>query len=165
MSATRQDREELIQGLRLGPGILENFVSRVPARELYRSRKEGFWSLYEHVEHLAATQVMLHRRLERFLAEERPEFVPYFPDGQEPEGEKEDKPIADILSTFARWRDKQLALIEAADEKTWEKKAVHPEYAQYGFEILVRHILLHDGFHLYRMEELWLTRDEYLRPL
>jgi hypothetical protein len=165
MSTTSQAREELIQGLRLGPGILEDFVTRVPAQELYRSRKEGLWSLYEHAEHLAATQVMLHRRLERFLSEERPEFVPYFPDEQEPKAEKANKPIAGILSIFARWRGRQVELIEGADEKIWQKKAVHPEYEQYGFEILVRHILLHDGFHLYRMEELWLARDEYLKPL
>jgi hypothetical protein len=165
MSATRQAREELIQGLRIGPRLLEDFVSAVPEAELYRSRKEGFWSLYEHAEHLAVTQAMLHGRLERFFSEERPEFVPYFPDEQEPKGEKKRNPIADILTTFARWRDRQVELIERADEKTWRKQAVHPEYERYGFKILVGHILLHDGFHLYRMEELWLTRDEYLRPI
>ena len=52
-----------------------------------------------------------------------------------------------------------------ADAGTWQKTATHPEYAQYSFYILVRHILMHDHWHMYRMEELWLTRDEYLTQL
>jgi len=28
---------------------------------------------------------------------------------------------------------------------------------------LERHILMHDHWHMYRMEELWLTRDAYLQ--
>jgi uncharacterized damage-inducible protein DinB len=158
-------RQALIDGLKLGPGILEDFVSGIPEEQLQRKRGEGFWSLYEHVEHLALTQLMLCKRLERFVKEERPEFVPYFPDEKEEKREKRIKPVADILSTYRRWRDKQVQLIERGDAALWEKTAVHPEYEQYGFKILVRHILLHDSFHLYRMEELWLTRDEYLTEL
>ena len=42
---------------------------------------------------------MLYKRLERFVMEERPEFVPYFPDEKEEKREKRIKPVADILST------------------------------------------------------------------
>jgi hypothetical protein len=158
-------RQALIAGLKLGPQILEDFVSGIPEQQLHRKRGEGFWSLYEHVEHLALTQLMLYKRLESFTKEERPEFVPYFPDEKEEKHEKKIKPVADILSMYRRWRDKQVELIEGGDGTLWEKSAVHPEYEQYGFKILVRHILLHDSFHLYRMEELWLARDEYLTEL
>lgn len=161
MSHPNKAHEELIEGLKIGPKILEDFVSGIPEAQLHGRRREGFWSLYEHAEHLAIVQLMLYKRLERFVKEERPEFVPYFPDEQEEKKEKI-KPIADILSSFARWRDKQVKLIESGDAALWEKTAIHPEYEQYGFKILVRHILLHDSFHLYRMEELWLSKDEYL---
>jgi hypothetical protein len=154
----------LLEGLKLGPRILEDFVGGISEALLHRKRRERFWSLYEHVEHLALTQLMLFKRLERFVKEERPQFVPYFPEEEEPR-EKKIKPVTEILSVYRRWRDKQVALIEGADASLWEKSAVHPEYEQYGFTILVRHILLHDSFHLYRMEELWLARDEYLTEM
>jgi hypothetical protein len=156
---------ELIQGLKLGTKILEDFVSGVPEAQLHSRRREGFWSLYDHVEHLAETQSMLSKRLERFVKEERPEFVPYFPDEQEEKKEKTIKPISEILTSYARWRDKQVKLIESGDAALWEKTAIHPEYKQYSFKILVRHILLHDSFHLYRMEELLLSKDEYLTEM
>jgi hypothetical protein len=166
MGVDENARRALTQGLKLGPRILEDFVEGISETQLHRNRGEGFWSLYEHVEHLAVTQLMLCKRLERFVKEERPEFEPYFPDeGEQQRREKKTKPAADILAVYRRWRDKQVALIEGADASLWEKTAIHPEYEQYGFKILVRHILLHDSFHLYRMEELWLSRDEYLMEM
>jgi hypothetical protein len=165
MPKTTNIREQLIQGLKLGPGILEEFVSGIPEEQLLRRRGQGFWSLYEHTEHLALTQLMLYKRLERFQAEEHPEFVPYFPDKEDSKEEKKFKPVAEVLSNYRRWRERQVQLIESGDTALWEKTAIHPEYEQYGFKILVRHILVHDSFHLYRMEELWLARDEYLTEM
>ena len=165
MSNPDNIHQALINGLKLGPPILEDFVLGIPEQRLHRKRGEGFWSLYEHVEHLALTQLMLYKRLELFVKEDHPEFMPYFPEDKEDKQEKKTKPIIDILSTYRRWRDKQIQLIESGDDALWEKTAIHPEYEQYGFKILVRHILLHDSFHLYRMEELWLTRDDYLSKM
>jgi hypothetical protein len=69
------------------------------------------------------------------------------------------------LDQFARYRASQLLLLESADKTTWKKTASHPEYDHYSLYILTRHILMHDHWHMYRMEELWLTRDAYLTRL
>ena len=69
------------------------------------------------------------------------------------------------LESFKHHREKQLALLEKADASTWQKTATHPEYELYSMYILVRHILMHDHWHMFRMEELWLTRDAYLTKL
>jgi hypothetical protein len=66
------------------------------------------------------------------------------------------------LDQFTRYRYKQLLLLESADHITWKKTATHPEYEAYSLYILTRHVLMHDYWHMYRMEELWLTRDVYL---
>jgi hypothetical protein len=57
------------------------------------------------------------------------------------------------------------ASLEAADGSTWQKTGIHPEYELYSLSILGRHILMHDFWHMYRIEELWLTRDAYLTKL
>ncbi len=155
-------QQELIEGLRIGPQVLRYFTAAIPEERLHLRRGEGFWTLYEHVEHLSAVQLMLYRRLERFTREERPEFVPYLPDREQDTAQEKLKALGELLSFYSRWRERQLKLIEGGDAGLWAKGALHPEYEQYGFEILVRHILLHDYFHLYRMEELWLSKEEYL---
>jgi hypothetical protein len=66
------------------------------------------------------------------------------------------------FEAFNQYREKQVSLLETADDITWQKTGRHPEYTLYSLYILARHILMHDHWHMYRMEELWLTRDEYL---
>ena len=160
-----KDIPELLKGLeRTGP-ILSEFVLGVPAEKLNLRRGEGFWTIGEHVSHLAQVQPMLLGRLQRFIAEEHPEFIPYIPG----DGEAEDQPpqmeVSEALEAFARHRAQQLALLENVDEAVWRKTAAHPEYELYSMHILVRHILMHDHWHMYRMEELWLTKDPYLTKL
>lgn len=33
---------------------------------------------------------------------------------------------------------------------------------EYTPEIMLGHLVMHDQLHMYRIEELWLTRDEFL---
>ena len=108
---------------------------------------------------------MLFKRLELFVKEEKPEIKPYIPDQKSESSRSGNKPIRDLVAAFAKWRKRQLELIESCEPKMWSKTARHPEYTLYTFEILVRHILLHDGFHMYRIEELWLAKDAYLTDM
>jgi len=160
------DKADLMDGLRRTPRILTVFVEGVSEDQIDRRRGEGFWTIAEHANHLAQVQPMLLERLRRFRDEAHPEFVPYLP------GEDEDEPDtpevmaqATALAQFADGRREQLALLERADEQTWRKTATHPEYDRYSCHILVRHMLMHDHWHMYRMEELWLTKDQYLTRL
>jgi uncharacterized damage-inducible protein DinB len=154
---------EILEGMKKTPAILAEFVKSIPEEKMDLRRGEGFWTIAEHLSHLGQVQPMLLDRFHRFINEDRPEFVPYLPgdDDNEP-----DTPACmsatDALAQFADYRNKQVALLEGADEITWQKTAIHPEYENYSLRILTRHTLMHDYWHMYRMEELWLTRDAYL---
>jgi len=145
---------------------LSEFVKTIPEGKLDLRRGTGFWTVAEHVSHLAQVQPMLLERFQRFVNEDHPVFVPYIPgDG---ESESETPPRLDIsvaLDHFSHYRNKQLALLETADDIMWQKTATHPEYEHYSLHILIRHTLMHDYWHMYRMEELWLARDAYLTKL
>jgi uncharacterized damage-inducible protein DinB len=157
-----KDIPDLLEGLGRSPRILSEFIRSIPSEKLTKKRGDGFWTVAEHAVHLATVQPMLGGRIERFLKEARPEFVPYIPSEDEPVTPPAGIDIAAALSDFSREREKQLDHLRAADTAAWEKTAVHPEYEQYSLYILARHILMHDHWHMYRMEELWLTRDDYL---
>jgi len=161
-----KDRAALIAGLQQAPGILEAFVASVAEDKLHRRRGTGFWTVAEHVSHLAQVQPMLLERLARFGNEAFPVFVPFIPGADSPaEATVATMDMAAALAQFARLRQSQVALIAGADDAIWAKQASHPEYDAYSFHILVRHILMHDHWHMYRMEELWLTKDAYLTAL
>ncbi len=161
-----QDIPELLQGLKGNVAILTALVASIPEEKLDLRRGEGFWTLAEHASHLAQVQPMLLERLQRFRTEACPRFVPYIPGADEETSDTPERMEMDIaLKQFGEVRTRQIELLEGADPATWQKSAEHPEYDRYGFYILTRHILMHDYWHMYRMEELWLTREAYLTEL
>lgn len=157
------DIPDLLESLRRSPKILSRFVHSIPENRRDLRRGEGFWTITEHCSHLAQVQPMLLQRMQRFMDEDHPVFVPYLPGtGQEEPATPPRMGIDATLDQFARYRASQLLLLEHADETCWKKTASHPEYEHYSLYILTRHVLMHDHWHMYRMEELWLTRDAYL---
>lgn len=160
-----QDIPDLLETLKRSPNILSRFVRSIPENKLDVRRGEGFWTIAEHYSHLAQVQPMLLKRIERFLNEDHPEFVPYNPGSSEEPATPPRMSIESALDQFTCYRACQLRLLESADENCWKKKATHPEYEEYSLYILTRHVLMHDHWHMYRMEELWLTRDAFLTRL
>jgi hypothetical protein len=163
---TMPDIPELLAGLRATPIILREFVSTIPKNKLDLRRGDGFWTISEHVTHLAQVQQMLLDRFNRFMNEERPEFIPFIPcKGEDQPAIPGKTDIESALRQFEQCRNRQLALLEKADIAIWQRTASHPEYDQYSLSILTRHVLMHDHWHMYRIEELWLTKDAYLTRL
>lgn len=156
-------KKDLITGLTNNKRILRQFVSAMQAEAIQRRIKD-YWTIYEHLDHLVVTQRMLLGRIQQFLAEERPVMKPYVPEDK-PEVENASKSATELVLEFEKLRDEQVALIKKANRTVWQKEGIHPEYRKYGFEILLRHVLLHDSFHMWRMEELWIEKEELIREL
>jgi uncharacterized damage-inducible protein DinB len=157
----------LTEALRQYPTILKEFLQAIPPERLHHRQGPGFWTVYEHLEHLVQTQEVIFRRLELVRDQEKPQIVPFDPDEhhRETAASPQAPSAAQLVEQYARWREKQLQLIAKASPELWAKAADHPEYDRYGFEILVRHALLHDGFHMSRIEELGFMKKEVLQPM
>jgi hypothetical protein len=70
-----------------------------------------------------------------------------------------------VEAAFTEYRTRrleQMALLQSVDSAVWNKPALHPEYERYDLALLVNHMVFHEYSHFYRMEELWLTRDDFL---
>ena len=67
------------------------------------------------------------------------------------------------IERFRSGRAAMLTLLKQARPEDWQRPARHPEYERYGLAVLARHVLLHDHWHMYRMEEVWLTTEAYLQ--
>ena len=138
-----QDIPDLLDGLRRSINILSAFVTALSENKLNRRRGADFWTVAEHTSHLAQVQPMLLERLQRFLGEDRPGFVPYIPGDAEEEDKPPEMEMEAALAEFSQCRQQQLALLEKADDAAWEKTAIPPEYDLYTLYILTRHIFMH----------------------
>jgi hypothetical protein len=155
--------EKLLANLEGNITILKDFIGKIPEDAILKRRRPDVWTIYEHLEHMSGAQVMLLRRIEMFFNEEKPVITPFIPPDKPVENTT--KPVEHLLGTFAKYRMKQLDAVKKAPDPLWEKKALHPEYSEYSFDTLVRHACLHDSFHMYRIEELWLQNDAFLKAL
>jgi len=158
-----KDIEDLKTVLERAPSILEKLIEEIPDDLLLEERIRGKWSIHAHATHIVVAQNMINERMERFVKEERPSFIPYFPDKESPENDLLTLNLKKMLKQFYERRKKLLSICENQPEEFWRKEAVHPEYHSYTPFIMLRHIMMHDQLHMYRIEELWLTKDHYLR--
>jgi hypothetical protein len=152
---------EVVTALERNKTILRDLFANISDTEIERRIKD-YWSIYEHLEHLVVCQKMLLQRIRIFIEAEHPVMVPYNPGD---DGKGTNPPVSALLDEFCKLRDEQILLIKGAGKDVYQKEGSHEEYRRYTFDILLRHIMLHDMFHLYRIEELWILKEPYINPL
>lgn len=158
-----KDTNIIIDCLEKSPGILRDFIREIPA-ELHKvNRIHGKWNIHQHTCHLADVQPMLIKRFELFRDNPEPVIEPFLPGKSVPEDNLMGMDMTQSVKDFGKYRQELISLVGTFQEETWQRKARHPEYKEYTPYILLRHILMHDHLHMYRIEELWITNDEYLR--
>jgi len=155
------DKEIYIVSLKNNIDILKSFLGSMSPAEIDKRIKD-YWTIYQHVEHLAESQKVLLHRMNLFLSEEKPVIQPYGPNGNDAAARL---PMQSHVEEFERLRNEQIVLIRNAGAEVWRKSGEHPEFKKYSFDILVRHALMHDGFHMWRMEELWIKKDDLILDL
>ena len=58
------------------------------------------------------------------------------------------------IEDFFSIRQSTIELAHSLDESMWNKEAIHPEYKRYTPYSMLRHLLMHDHFHLYKIEDM-----------
>jgi uncharacterized damage-inducible protein DinB len=150
-----------LDALRNLPAVVEPYFRSIPPDRLDLRRTPEAWTLREHLYHVAAVQGMLLGRMTLLRDDPQPVVVPYFPQNEPALADR--YPSVDAAFTEYRTRRlEQLALLEALAPEQWSKPAQHPEYERYDLSLVVHHLVFHEYWHFYRIEELWLTRDGYL---
>ncbi len=150
--------DTLLAALERSPDILEDMASRIEPDQRRARSDRGGWTLHDHVAHLAACHPMMNDRLQRFIDEENPVFEAYDPDRETPPESLAAIDVDAAVTAFRKHRETALHLLRTLVPADWDREATHPEYAAYSPLVLARHIALHDGIHLYRIEDLWLAR-------
>lgn len=157
------NRQDILSIIEKAPSLLEDLISEIPGEILKLKRRPGKWSIHENACHLAEVHRMMIERFKLFKTVRNPVIKPYLPGSTEtPDDYLMDLDLHDCLGRFRKDRAIMLDLLQTFSEEDWTNPGSHPEYIKFNPEIFLRHIMMHDHLHMYRIEELWLTTPDYL---
>ena len=136
------------------PRLLKELITEIDP-ELYKEKIiTGKWTIHEHATHIAVGDIYgFQKRINDFKQEGKPIFKPL-------SGDNFDDNFfikLDLKKTvydFFEIRQRTIELAKKFDSNDWNKLAIHPEYKTYTPYIMLRHLLMHDHNHLYKIEDM-----------
>lgn len=140
------------------PSVIADFMDTLPEAVLDRKRNEETWTAREHLYHIVDVQDMLLSRILIIRDDENPIMVPFYPENEEINRYES---IAAALKKYKDLREKQLEVLSGLSEAVLAKKAVHKQYSEYSIPVIVNHMIFHEYWHMYRMEEICFVKDEF----
>lgn len=156
------DLSSILSTLREAPPVLKSLLRQIPEHFYKQRRIPGKWTIHEHACHLDVVQDMILERFRIFLEQDKPEFQAYLPGTNVSDAALIHMDIEESTAAFQQKRKQLLELVQGFDQSSWHKKGSHPRYIEFTPYIFLRHVMMHDHLHMYRMEELWLSKAEYL---
>tara|TARA_B110000967_G_C18863293_1_gene551284 strand:+ start:1457 stop:1936 length:480 start_codon:yes stop_codon:yes gene_type:complete len=149
-----QKVEPLLKALKETPRLLKELISEIDP-VLYKAKIiEGKWSIQEHATHIAVGDLYgFQKRLKDFKQKETPTFKPLSGDSF-PNNFFMELDLFKTVEDFFSIRQSTIELAFSLDESAWNKEAIHPEYKKYTPYIMLRHLLMHDHSHLYKIEDM-----------
>ncbi len=149
-----QNIHPILNALEDTPRLLKELLSEIDP-ELYKLELvKGKWSIHENATHIAVTdRYGFQNRLNAFKTQEQPIIKPLSGDNFEKDFFLK-LDLNRTVDAFYNMRQQTIALARAFNENDWHKLAVHPEYKTYTPYIMLRHLLMHDHSHLYKIEDM-----------
>ncbi|AXG68273.1 DinB superfamily protein [Kordia sp. SMS9] len=149
-----QKIESILVALQQTPRLLCELIDEIDTELYQKEIIQGKWSIHEHATHIAVGDIYgFQKRLEDFKLQEKPIFQPLSGDSFHKNFFIEldlHKSIAD----FFEIRNTTIELARNFHENDWHKVSIHPEYKTYTPYIMLRHLLMHDHAHLYKIEDM-----------
>ena len=146
--------ETILNALNETPRILKELILEIDTTLYKKKIIKDKWSIHEHATHVAVNDVYgFQKRLEDFKQYEKPIFEPLSGDNFDDNFFIE-LDLEKTLNDFFKIRENTIELARAFDKNNWNKEAIHPEYKTYTPYIMLRHLLMHDHSHLYKIEDM-----------
>lgn len=135
------------------PGILRGLMTELSETDARWSPAPGRFSVAEVLAHLAHSESHCYRmRLERFMAETRPEFEP--DDAQMYLDLYRDADPEDAFDDFEERREDNLEFLRHLPAGAGDRRALHREYGEITLSQMLHEWALHDLGHIRQIAEL-----------
>lgn len=149
-----QDIETILTALRETPRLLKELITEIDPDLYKQDIIKGKWSIHEHATHVAVGDIYgFQKRLEDCKQYKYPIIEPLSGDNFSKNFFLE-LDLFQTLEEFFKIRQSTIELAHALNKEDWYKEANHPEYKTYTPYIMLRHLLMHDHAHLYKIEDM-----------
>lgn len=146
--------DSILNALSETPRLLEELISEIEPKLYKQKIIEGKWSIHEHATHIGVGDIYgFQKRLKDFREKEKPTFEPLSGDNFAKDFFIE-LDLKKTIKDFYPIRQRTVNLAKAFNSNDWNKIANHPEYKTYTPYIMLRHLLMHDHNHLYKIEDM-----------
>src|SRR5262245_25546280 len=153
------DTQTLIASLEAAPGIIIGLIREVPPQNLKRRPASNKWSAHEHACHISSGHEAFLARLELMLSDRFPKIKSMEPSPDEEAGSLLSVDLDEALDHYVRERALLVKRLKELSVEDWQRTAEHEAFSHYSVHIMFRHMLNHEMFHAYRIEELLLKKD------
>ncbi|MGB7070494.1 MAG: DinB family protein [Pyrinomonadaceae bacterium] len=153
------DTAILISALETAPGVIIPLIREVPPQILKRRPSPAKWSAYEHAIHLSQSDASFRARLDLILSKPEPYIESIENSPEDEAGAMLEIALDESLDRYVRERASLVIRLKKLSPDEWKKTAMHEAFDHYSVWIMFRHVLNHEMFHAYRIEELMLKKD------
>jgi uncharacterized damage-inducible protein DinB len=145
---------EILRALEATPKLLKELVLEIDPKCYKQQLIGGKWTIHEHATHIAVCDLQgFQQRLKNFKNQDKPIIAPFSGDDYKPSFFLEID-LMQAIDDFFAIRAETLKQARALTLTDWDKTAIHPEYKIYTPYVLLRHLLMHDHSHLYKIEDM-----------
>lgn len=138
--------------LRSGLVAMRALVQNAPITFLAWQPAPGEWCVVEVIGHLVETEERgFGGRFRAILAEDRPQFSGWDPDGVAAARADASRDPTDVLAEFTARREANIALLEGLSHEILERGGDHPEVGELTGRALLQEWVNHDGNHIRQM--------------
>ena len=145
--------EDPVAAMRKNCAEIGRIVRAVPDEMLRRPEREGKWSIFQVVAHLADTELIYATRIRFPVAEDSPRIVSFDQD-RWVRLWKGDEPIEDVLFQYESARRINLRFLERLTAEEWERKGMHSERGPESVRRVVQLGAAHDIVHRRQIERI-----------
>lgn len=142
--------------------ILKSLLSQIPSELVQARRVKDKWSIHEQVCHLTEAQGILIGRFKQFENEQDPLIEAYEPEEERPDTYYLDMDMNAELEKFVEIRAGMVSMLRRFPEEYWNRQGRHVAFTPYNTKLLLTHSLNVDYLHLFSIEQLGLTKPEFV---
>jgi hypothetical protein len=131
----RENRAELIEKYRQGPGLIAAAVEGLSDAELDFKPADGGWSPREVIHHTADSEMTSAIRVRRLIAEDNPQITGYDGDEFARRLGYATRAVGPSLDAIRSSRSTTLSILDGIDEDGWSRAGTHSEMGAYSMDL------------------------------